>query len=216
MSKMGFCWVSPPGAAWRAWLSWMGGEVRFESSHANALRMYQARTGRDVVGELREGWPVEEDSARAVVGTILLEMNALGTPTLEMLAEELLSGSLARVRAAQSQLFAWVPPGRLRSKTPDSLLAPARVSAEVLSPLLDSLMAGGGSPWPGVGPEGALEPGVSLSMAGFHGVQDVPVFLLDENLPPEFSPKESSGFELVDRETWEARPKPKFLLTHPM
>jgi hypothetical protein len=198
--------VPPPGASWRVWLSWMGGEVRFQSSHANALRMYEARTGRDVVGELSRGWPVPEDSAKAVLGTILREMGELDPPTLEQLADELLSGSIARVRAARSQLFTRVPPGRIRGEAADSLVAPAGVLAEVLPALLDSLMAEGRSPWPGVGPEGTIDPSVALYLGGFHGVRDVPFFLLDENLPPGFAPDVGAGFEPIDQETWDARP----------
>lgn len=196
--------MPPPGASWRVWLAWMGDDVRFRESHANALRMYAARTGRDVVRELRETWLIEGDSARLVVGTILDEMGVLDT-SLEALAEELLSGSAARVGRARRQLGTRVPPGRIRGGTPDSLLAAPEVAAAVVPPLLDSLLAEGRSPWPGVGPAGAIESTVELYIGGFHGVRQVPLFLLDDNLPPGFVP--GSGFQLIDQEGWDARPR---------
>lgn len=169
--------------------------------------MYAARTGRDVLGELRRRWPPEGDSARVVVGTILRGMDTLPPPALEDLAAELLSGSKARIEAARRQLSARVPLGRSRGQTPDTLMAPAAVVAEVVPPLLDSLLAEGRSPWPGVGAEGAIEPSVGLYTGDFHGVRDVRLFLLDENLPPGFVPDPASGFELIDRKTWDARPR---------
>lgn len=64
-ARRGDCGASTPGAPpeWR---------VRFEESHATAIRFYQARTGRDVIGELRRGFAqAESDSARLVYGTML-------------------------------------------------------------------------------------------------------------------------------------------------
>ncbi|MGD2067373.1 MAG: hypothetical protein PVI57_01710, partial [Gemmatimonadota bacterium] len=86
--------VPEPGASWRTWLEWMGGEVRFERSHARALRLFEARTGRDVAGGLLERWPVPEtvgdeatrDSAALVIGTVLDRLDALPDPTPDALA----------------------------------------------------------------------------------------------------------------------------------
>lgn len=192
--------------SWRDWLAWMGGTVRFEPSHMQALRAYSARTGRDVVGEFVQAWPPESDSARLVLGTVLRGMGVLEPATLEELAVDLLSGSLSRVAGARRQLAARVPLGRIRGEAPDSLLAAANVVAEWLPPLLDSLMAEGRSPWPGVDHDGAIAPSVALYLGGFHGIRDVPRFLLDENLPQGFVPAPGSGFELIDQTAWDARP----------
>jgi len=198
--------VPPPGASWRVWLSWLGGEVRFETSHTQALRMYEARTGRQVLEELRRRWPPDGDSAQVILGTILRGTGTLDPPTHEELAAELLSGSGPRVKAAQGQLPRLVPPIPRRSQGPDSLRAPERVVAQILSPLLDSLMTGGRAPWPGLDAEGSVVAEPSLPLGGFHGVQGASLFLVDENLPPGFVPSSESGFELIGRVESDARP----------
>lgn len=82
-----------PNAGWRAWAHWMNGYdpryarlyageprqlVRFEETHSRAIRFYQARTGRDVVGELRAKMRAARgDTARYVFGSMLL---GLGDP----------------------------------------------------------------------------------------------------------------------------------------
>lgn len=59
--------IPPPGSDWHAWLEWMDGgntlpRVRFEESHATAVRFQQARTGRDVVAE----WRRQYEEARSI------------------------------------------------------------------------------------------------------------------------------------------------------
>jgi hypothetical protein len=107
-------------ADWRAWRGWMNGTdtayarrlerdsalparfkpkeatLRFEQSHAVAIRFAEARTGRDIVGELRRQLATaSSDSARAVYEYMLNELGAY-QPTAEAVAALLTSGSTAR------------------------------------------------------------------------------------------------------------------------
>ena len=88
-----------PEADWRVWLAWMNGwshdeassevdeigpgsRIRFNSTHATALRFHEAWTGRDIVAELRKKLETAAtDSARLVYGLILLELGECTGPT---------------------------------------------------------------------------------------------------------------------------------------
>src|SRR5688572_28510413 len=171
---VGATWPAAPqtpmpqaGADWRTWLVWLGNEVRWEHSHRHALVMYSARTGRNPVEELRRTWPPDADSARLVIGTILRGMDALAEPTADELAAALLSASAADRQAAQRVLADMMQ--RNGAPASDSL------RSELLIPLLDAIARGGNSPWLPTPADGArLHP----FMVDFHGVNDVPVFVL--------------------------------------
>jgi hypothetical protein len=190
-----------PGADWRRWLVWMGNQVRFEESHINALRMYAARTNRNPIDELRQGWPPADDSARLVIGTILRGMRALGDPTPDELATALLSGPDADRIAARRQLDEMMR----RNARP----ANDSVRIELLLPLLDSLSRGADAPWPGQ-PAGAPMPNgrrIHPWAIDFHGISDVPVFILDAELPAFLTSTLPSRFTLITRRAWDARPQ---------
>ena len=74
------------GADWREWRRWMGGEVRFETSHRRALAVYQERTGRDPLADLVGRW----DDRMDYVGP---------TAPMRHAAECLTSGSVRSPRA---------------------------------------------------------------------------------------------------------------------
>lgn len=192
--------VPPPGADWRAWLSWMGGTIRFEGSHRDALLMYAALTGRDPVAELRDAWPAPSDSARLVLGAVLSGMGAGEEPTAAGLAQELLSTNPARVTLAARALNGLLA---REGAPPDSALA-----GDLLSLVLDSIMVGGESPWPAV--DGLpLRPGerlLSRYSTTFHGIEGVPVFIGATSLPPGFAARVKPPLQVVDSATWAARP----------
>ncbi|GMV04459.1 MAG: hypothetical protein AMXMBFR53_07390 [Gemmatimonadota bacterium] len=192
--------VPPPGADWRAWLSWMGGTIRFEGSHRDALLMYTARTGRDPVAELRDAWPPPSDSARLVLGAVLSGMGAGEEPTAAGLAREFLSANPARITLAGPALHQLV--GK-EGAAPDPLVA-----GDLLAAVLDSIMAGGDSPWPAVEglPRRPGERVLSRYATTFHGVEDVPVFIEAESLPPGFAARVEPPLQVVDSATWAARP----------
>jgi hypothetical protein len=109
--------VPPLGADWHAWTDWMNGRdtawarkhpmppalaaslnspLSFDDSHATAIRFTEARTGRDIVGELRQQLaPSTSDSARLVYEYMLIHLGAL-QPTAESVAALLRSRSPAK------------------------------------------------------------------------------------------------------------------------
>ena len=121
---VGATWVAaskrplpPPDSEWREWLEWMNGRdpayqppglagqgtatgiaVRFEESHANAIRYIAARSGRDVVGELRRALGrAESDSAQLVFATMLGELDAYDASPAEVAALFTRSAALAEL-----------------------------------------------------------------------------------------------------------------------
>jgi hypothetical protein len=187
--------VPEPGADWRAWLDWMGGQVRFEESHRNALRVYTARTGRDPMQELLQEWTAAQDSGRMVLGIVLRGTGTLGDPAPAELAASLLTGSEADRAAAVRQLG-----GLLRRHgtplDPDS-------AAALLQALLGAVADDARTPWPSLHSDGRA---VSRAVGGFHGIRDVPVFVVDENVPPAVAATIPAGLMLISRNAWEARP----------
>jgi hypothetical protein len=157
--------------------------------------MYAARTGRDPVSELLRDWPPPGDSARLVAGTILRGMDALADPTAGELAAALQSDSDADRTGARRQLDDMIR--RHGIPATDSL------ATELLRPLIDSIAARGGAPWPDADDRGTR---LSSWMVGFHGVRDVPLFVLDENLPSAVAAALPSSFTLISQEEWSARP----------
>lgn len=187
--------VPAAGADWRAWLDWMGGQVRWGESHAHALRMYHARTGRDPLDELLAQWPADSDSARLVLGAVLRGAGRLGDPTPAELATSLLTGSDADRAAANRQLTGLV---RRLGTAADEATASALVQQ-----LVDALASDGASPWPALEPDARP---LSRAMGGFPGVRDVPVFVLDEDVPPAVAAMLPAGLRLISRDAWQARP----------
>ncbi len=113
-----------PDATWRDWLEWMGGrspdypvpasivarsnpqypELRFEASHANAIRFYEARTGRAVTAELQRGAAAAtSDSARLVYLTMLTALGAVDVQPAEI-ERQVRSGSPAMLNLARRTL----------------------------------------------------------------------------------------------------------------
>lgn len=122
--------MPPPNSHWREWLQWMDGRdsahfaawaerrallpegmrsdtvprVRFEETHRTAIRMYMARTGRDITGELERGYAAaESDSARLVFGTMLQRLGRVRLTEAEI-ADAFVSNVPARITLAQSAL----------------------------------------------------------------------------------------------------------------
>jgi hypothetical protein len=118
-----------PDSDFRTWLEWMDGRApayvaayaasaartgrtlgsatpqpRFDESHATAIRFYTARTGRDIVEELRRGYAAAaSDSARLVFGTMLQRLGELKLTSAEI-ADALASGDAARSTLARATL----------------------------------------------------------------------------------------------------------------
>ena len=177
--------LPPPGADWRDWLEWMNGmdpdfrarfpnppegtRVRFEESHANAIRLFAARTGRDVAAELqRKLREASGDSARLVYDAILLGLGER-QPEPVAVAERILSGSSAdrdRARREMLRLFRAAEP----ADTP--------LAVELLDRLLATVVEDA-APWDALDASGAHRgPGLRRLTVGHDSV-----FLLADSLP---------------------------------
>lgn len=195
-----------PGADWRAWREWMNGqdtayisptnapppqEVRWERSHATALRFYAVRTGRDVVGELRRAFEAARtDSARLVFGTVL---HGLGEhrPDPAAVAFRLRSSSAAERSLASSEMRALI-----REARP----ADPATQAHLLDGLLRHVISKE-SVWP------FLHPAPNQRSFGpqLHFSAERPVFLLADSLPPAVRERWKVRVHLVSRAEWNAR-----------
>jgi hypothetical protein len=86
--------------------------VRFEESHATAVRFFQARTGRDIVAEWRRAYEeTRSDSGRLVFGSMLDGVGALHLTESEV-AEGFRAADAARISLARQGLLAgavWFP-----------------------------------------------------------------------------------------------------------
>ena len=144
--------------------------VRFDRSHARALRFYSERTGRDVVSELqRKLEQAPGDSARLVYDAILLGLDAR-QPDAEAVAERLIEGSEAeRARATREMLRL------VESAVPaDSALA-----VDLMDRLLATVVEGA-EPWPYLHPPKERERAWGLRrLTGEHDS----IFLLADSLP---------------------------------
>lgn len=190
------------GADWRAWLEWLGGTVESRRTRGDALRMYAARTGRDPLLELERRRAGEgSDSARAVFSAILHGMGRLPDPTSHELARLLTEGAEAAQATAREQLT-----GLLRR---NGAPAPDSLAVALLGPMLDSVSRGSraGAPWP-ASPRygGGSERSVTLG-GDFGGARDVPVFVLDQELPAAVRGALPPGYRLISRAEWDARPR---------
>ena len=146
--------LPPPNSDARAWLEWMNGvspeyartdtavaamlgrpaasalpQVRFEESHVTAIRFYTARTGRDVVRELRRGYAgATADSVRLVFGTMLQGLDELRMDEAEI-ADAFSSGATERIQLARRALVS-------RFNGPTEPMSPADAA-----PIVDRLLA---------------------------------------------------------------------------
>lgn len=206
--------VPAPNAPWQSWAEWMNGvdpryaavrpgprvpstpPVRFEESHATAIRFYQARTGRDVVGELRRRYEgALSDSARLVFGAMLQGLGELRLSADEA-ASYFRSGKAAEVALAQQALRGLFFDSQTRAA--DSATAVAlldRLVALVVEGVpawraLDGSPAG----WARAGPELHSTP------------RRRTVFLLGDSLPPALREKWKDKVGIVTAKAWRRQP----------
>ena len=154
--------MASPNASWQAWADWMNGpnatyaaaraaanaslglpaprpepRVRFEESHATAIRFFQAAIGRNVIAELRRGLETaDSDSARLVFGTMLQGLGELRLSADDLIAH-FKSGEPGRVALAQRSLteMFW----RDRRATP----ADSATTMTILDRLVSLVLEGG-------------------------------------------------------------------------
>lgn len=209
-----------PGSDWRAWLEWMNGRdpayaapaaavaamvaarggtprdtttrPRFADAHATAIRFYSARTGRDIVAELRQRYRnPSSDAARLVFGTLLQGLGELRFTATEI-AEAFTSGSADRVRLASDALLS-------QFQSQASMLDPAAAA-----PIVDRLIAAvidGDSLWRNRR-SGVREPS---PVRGMLHASAGDVFVDRDSLPDDMRAKWASRVPIIRREEWERR-----------
>lgn len=194
--------LPPAGATWREWLSWMNGRsptfrpgiptlareqaVRFEESHAVAIRFYSARTGREVVGELRRKLDeARSDSALLVYDAMLVGLGARVIDP-EQVADRLLTGGpAARERAIREA-------GAILRDAPQA----DTVTTVALLDRLLAIVIEGAEPWPILAP-GAADRGRRLGRRGEGGG---PLFLGADSLPDEVRERWKDRVRLVEED----------------
>jgi hypothetical protein len=205
-----------PNASWRAWAEWMNGmnpdyarrfanlppsvrgadsPLRFEESHAVAIRFTQARTGRDIVGELRQQLAhATADSARLVFEYMLFNLGEL-QPSAASVAVLLRSSSPAKralgVHEVQ-RLFAGTPP-RADAATTDSLQ----------DVLIATALEHHGRRWRSIVPG----PGGAPQAAGppMREAPNETTFLLADSLSPGLRAKWASHVHIITAAEWSQR-----------
>lgn len=200
---------------WHAWLEWMDGRdphylrrkaesalpaalrgdtvarVRFEESHATAVRFFQARTGRDVVAEWRRAYEESRsDSGRLVFGAMLEGLGALHLTASEV-AEGFASADAARVTLARRALLesaTWSPMDSTRAEP---------VLQRLLAVMVDSAPL-----WP----NGAADLGTTRrgSLTILHAPRGQ-IFLDPTGLSPSIRAAWGSRVQLMTRQAWGAR-----------
>jgi hypothetical protein len=206
--------IPQTGATALDWLEWMNGvapayaesirqfgrdpslqaRLRFEPSHAQAIRFFSVRTGRDVTAELRQRYQsAVGDTARTIFGYLVSQLTGLGM-SAEEIAKSLRSGSAAdRVLATQEvgQLI-----GRLRGRmTP--------VDSATRERLYDAYLAAqrheGAAPWPMLDAKGT-----STSMPEMR-LGDSTRFVLVDSVPASVVARWADSAHFITRAQWDAR-----------
>jgi hypothetical protein len=145
-----------PDADWRAWLAWssatspeyarsfsqtLGGArsaLHFGERHETAIRFYQARTGRDVIGEIRRNLAAaSNDSARLVYGTFLTGLG--DAPDVDQIAARFRSGSAEQIALAERQVYGLFRRGAPRADSSTTIAILERLIASVVDTV---------APWP--------------------------------------------------------------------
>lgn len=208
--------LPPPGADWHAWTDWMNGRdtafarahptppslaaqaespLRFDDTHATAIRFTEARTGRDIIGELRRQLAqASSDSARLVYEYMLTNLGEL-QPTAESVAALLRSTSPARrtlgIQEVQ-KLFAG---------------ATVRADAETTDSLQDVLIATAlqhhGKRWRKLEPEPSGPPDVAPPP--MREAPNEQTYLLADSLSPGLRAKWAPHVRIITSADWKKR-----------
>ena len=202
--------IPAPNVNWHAWADWMNGSnalgraararlpaamrtpdspLRFETAYATAIRFTEARTGRDIVAELRRQLArATSDSARVVYEYML---NGLGEfhPTPAIVAAHFESNSSLRHELAASEM--------------DTLFAgePPRADSATTVHLVDRLISmtiGGGQPWRSVLPS-------QHQLLPAREVANETTLLLADSLPPAIRARWRTRVPVVTTQEWNAR-----------
>lgn len=175
------------GAQWQAWRDWLGPGLRPDEQGLASLRFLEARSGRDVVAELRRGLErVTADSATLIFGSLLLALDAR-KPDPDEVARRAGSGSPALLRLARQELDV------LFRDAEDADSATARDLADrALAIYINDVPE-----WPRIEP--LSSPRQPAAIIG-------PVLLLEDGLPPGVASRWSRQLQSVTLEEWNRMP----------
>lgn len=204
-----------PNADWRAWLAWMNGPapgyrppsnpaferapngVRFEGSHINAIRFYEVRSGRDVVGELRRDLAAAtDDSARLVFGAML---NGLGDrPSVDQIAAQFRSGSGPQIELAQRALG-----GLFRQRAP---VADSATQVAILNRLITAEVEKV-TPWPQLEPPRGSVPVLPVPQVRQPRTESPTpaLYMLADSVPPALQAKWRDRVRFIGSDEWRAQ-----------
>ena len=202
--------LPPPGSDARAWRDWTEGvdpqhssrdvspsgmspEFRVEQSQIVAIRMYSARTGRDVVGELRQGYrSATSESARLIFGSMLQGLGELQLNETDV-ADAFTSRVPERIALARGALVSNL--GDSATRMPDAKAAALvdRLIASVVNstPLWPNMMAG---------PRGSVRD----ALPGLHGASG-PIFFDAENIPESVRAKWAGQVAFISKSELQRR-----------
>ena len=208
--------IPPPDADWRAWTDWMNGKdpawarahptppalaasldspLRFDDTHATAIRFTEARTGRDIVGELRAKLAGStSDSARLVYEYMLTTLGAL-QPTVESVAALLRSSSPARRSLGVQEVE------RLFSGTTER--ADAATTDSLQDVLIATALEHHGKRWRSLAPDPNAP-----SRPAPPPMREAPneqTFLLADSLSPGLRAKWAPHVPIITRAEWDRR-----------
>lgn len=206
--------LPPVGADALSWLEWMNGvsaayaplqqpfapessvqsRLRFEATHANAIRFITARTGRDVTAELRRKYATAiGDTARTVFGFLVSRLTGLDMTAADI-ASALRTGSTADRVLATEELH------RLMGRTRGTLTpVDSATRQHVYDALLIAERHEGASPWPTLGNSGS-----SALMLELH-LSDSTRFVLADTLPASTVSRWADSAHFITRAQWNAR-----------
>jgi len=169
--------------------------VRFEELHVTAIHFFEARTGRDITGEIRRAFEsAQDDSARLVYGTMLQGLGELRL-NADQVAAYFRSGNAARVQLARSALADLFDHG--------AAIADSATTVSVLDRLV-SLALEGVPAWRSLdgAPAGWATRGPELHAAPRRETS----FLLADSMPPALKKKWNGRVNIVTAEEWQRRP----------
>lgn len=208
--------IPAPGADWHAWTDWMNGRdtawarahpgppalvarlavpLRFDETHATAIRLTEARTGRDIVGELGgELARATSDSARLVYEYMLNNLGAVH-PTVESVAALLRSTSPEKRTLGIQQvekLFAG-PTERADPATTDSLQ----------DVLIATALEHHGRRWRRLGTDSGAR--ADVAPPPMREAPNEQTFLLADSLSPGLRAKWAPHVRIITRADWDKR-----------
>ena len=161
--------IPASGATWRDWHHWIIGPtpavarpgaparpraMTFSPAHSRAIRMFEARTGRPMVGELRAAMrTADNDSARLVLTTILQGLGEI-TAGADEIAQLFRTGRAADITQGRASMLEYLrngdlplgrgaPPRVAGARGPVFSLADSATAVAITTRMVEHMLEGG-------------------------------------------------------------------------